>query len=152
MPYILSGHCAALIASSTKNAYISKQTQSMLHLLQLDMSNFRSATRTASCLIKLGRFDEALITLQQFQAALPAGSGPPREWQTKMQELSDAKTLLAEVSFCRLVVPDDISIAGLQDADTVKKVWFTVAQEWLAQAASSHQTSTQHVLPALSDF
>ena len=139
MPYILSGHCAALIASSAKNAYISKQTQSILHLLQLDMSNFRSATRTASCLIKLGRFDEAPFTLQQFQAALPAGSGPPREWQTKMQELSDAKTLLAEVSFCRLVVP-------------VKKVWFTVAQEWLAQAASSHQTSTQHVLPALSDF
>ena len=82
----------------------SKQTKTMLHLLQLDMGNFRSATRTASCLIKLARFDEAVVILQQFQAALPAGSRPPREWQTKMQELSDAKRLLEEVSCSRLTV------------------------------------------------
>eukprot|EP00891_Asterochloris_glomerata_P007206 jgi/Astpho2/7206/fgenesh1_pg.00113_%23_41_t len=64
--------------------------------VRLDMGNFRSATRTASCLIKLARFDEAVVILQQFQAALPAGSRPSREWQTKMQELSDAKRLLEE--------------------------------------------------------
>ena len=106
MPHDLSGRCAALIASSNEIAYDSKQTKNTSHLLQLDVSNFRSATRTASCLIKLGRFDEALVILQQFQAALPAGSRPPREWQTKMQELSDAKRLLEEVSFCRPIVHD----------------------------------------------
>ena len=79
----------------------------MSHLLQLDMSNFRSATRTASCLIKLGRFDEAQVILQQFQAALPAGSRPPREWHTKMQELNDARRLVEEVSFYRVVVQAD---------------------------------------------
>ena len=79
----------------------------MSHLLQLDLSNFRSATRTASCLIKLGRFDEALVILKQFQAALPAGSRPPREWQTKLQELNDAKRLVEEVNFCSLAVHGD---------------------------------------------
>ena len=149
MPYVLSGRCPALIASSIISAHISRQTETTSHLLQLHTSNFRSATRTASCLIKLGRFDEALNILQQFQAALPAGSKPPREWQTKMQELNDAKRLLEEVSFCRLFLPDHVNIAGLQDAGTVKRVWFAGAEQWLAQAASGHQTSAQHLLPAL---
>ena len=113
--------CCPACQPPTAKAANSMQTKNTSHLLQLDLGNFRSATRTASCLIKLGRFEEALLTLQHSQAALPAGSRPPREWQTKMQELNDAKRLLEEVSFCRLVVRDN----ALQDADTTEGVWFT---------------------------